>query len=156
MRYEYSHPSGILKLPQDGAKADPVADPELRTVTIPRTNPSFPAPLFHISIGTFFLVHIPALLLSIPKFQYLYISADVPLPTRLVFVIFAEVPPQVWALIAVPSVVAVASKVRGDGHELWTYAERWVVHCEKESFTGAAIDSAAQARETDSLLDVKA
>jgi len=53
------------------------------------------------------------------------------------------------ALIAVPSVVAIASKVRGDGHGLWTYAERWVVTYEKESCAG-------QAHETDSLLDVKA
>ncbi|KAF9520591.1 hypothetical protein BS47DRAFT_1378773 [Hydnum rufescens UP504] len=154
LRYEYSRTSEYLGLPQDESKAVPVVDAELRTVTIPRTNPSFSAPLFHLSLATFFLVHVPSLLLTLPQFQYLYTSTDIPSSTRLVFSIFAEVPPQLWALVAVPSVVAIASKVRGDGHELWTYSEHWIVFSEREALK--SIDGAAQPSETDSLLDVKA
>jgi len=154
LRYEYSRTSGSLGLPQDESKAVPVVDPELRAVTIPRTNPSFSAPLFHLSLATFFLVHVPSLLLTLPQLQYLYTSTDIPPLTRLVFSILAEVPPQLWALIAVPSVVAIASKVRGDGHELWTYSERWIVFHETDTLK--TVDGAAQPSETDSLLDTKA
>lgn len=160
LRYEYTRSTGILKLPTAQsislAESSPVLDthpsadsdsdlaPTSKTFSIDilRKSPSFSAPLFHVALATLFIVHIPALYLVIPRHRYLLSSPSVPEWIRTVLVFVAEMPPQLLAIVIVPAVIAIATRVRGDGNELWNYSEHWVLVHKKES---ARVDNAENA-----------
>lgn len=163
LRYESTAARSAIQLPiEDTEETIPVSKevidepaPVDTKITVPITNvPSFPAPLFHLCLAVLFAVHVPAIVLSLPRFQYLYTSPDASsMSLSLLFAVLATVPPQLWGLIAVPAVIAAATHIRGDGKDLWRYAEQWVIVHKKEKKTAAP---AVEAVEAQALVDTKA
>jgi len=170
LRYESTLSPGALQLSKDSEfspikasecdansesadEISPIANLRSMAVTIPRKSTYVPAPLFHLSLATFFVVHVPALLLIDPRFSYLYTSTDIPVGFRTFMAFVAEMPPQFWAMIAVPAVVAIAAKVRGDGKEMWKYSEHWIfIHEKKKQSEAQAIAPVVE----ETFVDVKA
>ncbi|KAF8343996.1 uncharacterized protein EI90DRAFT_35922 [Cantharellus anzutake] len=92
LRYEYTlSPDRVLVENPDLDSNTNVATPEKRlktdtpaaevarpTVRVPRAISSFSAPLFHMTLIAYFLVHVPALILATPFFQYLWKATSPP------------------------------------------------------------------------------
>lgn len=105
-----------------------------KVVIIPCHNPPFPSPLFHSLLFVFFLVLVPALVLSFPSFWHLYEDqVNLPLAYNM-FGWIVVLPPALWALFAVPAVLLVLVRWREDGHMLMdgppgAFVDDWVYTC---------------------------
>lgn len=155
LRYEHRisprsiiHSSGITVVSQETGRSKPLtaatfdsldaakgavkalaSDTRISVLTR-KTIPSFPAPLFHTLLATCFLLHVSALILSVPRYAR-FLSPDAHATSswsnivRVALMLLAIIPPNLWGLIVIPAVVGLATLVRHDGTELWKYSE----HC---------------------------
>jgi len=104
-----------------------IINPGELAVVIARSTTPFHAPLFSTMISIHALVHLPALILTLSAYNAeLRPDCGFTCSEHLIVNLLATTPPQVWALLIVPTLVLVASRTRDDGHNLWRYAERWV------------------------------
>lgn|SRR5258707_8240855 len=135
-------------VPEKSVKADaspPVVATETTrpAVRVSRTSLSFSAPLFHFTLLCYFLMHVPALILVHPRFQYLWEDQTRPAAQRLLFSLIVEMPPQVYLTFFIPIIVGLAVLVRKDGSAMWRYAERWVLPIERKPAGTEGSDSKA-------------
>jgi len=124
---------------------------------VPRKLPSFSAPLFNLSLGALILVHIPAVLLSQPRYSSLYTepSDEISINLRMVLAVLANMPPQLWGVVLIPVIVGFAAKIRGDGGALWRYSEEWIIMNKKET-TEVQVGAVEAQKVDEKLVDVKA
>ena len=142
LRYEYTLSPNYAPLDNDDAMIHGASDEKLvksdaspkvvatettrSSVSVSRTFPFFSAPLFHVTLLCYFLLHVPALILVHPRFQYLWADKTRSDAQRLLYLLIVETPPQVYLALFIPSVIGLAALVRKDGSAMWRYAERWV------------------------------
>lgn len=125
-------PTGSSSVSGPNPNSDPDS-PESFSVHSTWKNPTFPAPLFRAALATLVIVHIPALVFLVPRNQYLLSSPSVPEWIRGILAFLAMSSPRLFTMVAVPSVAAITSWVRGDGYALWNYSEHWTLLDEKKS-----------------------